>query len=382
MGAVMKRPCQRKLKVGVTLYIRKGQQSLWENGIFQNCYFLLLLLNKSPLVEKAFIVNGGDGDPSEATDFLSLAPAPVIDLDTAQRDLDVVIELSAQLNPEWGTRFKSRGGRLVCMRVANDYVIDIERMVFKLPHATVVSNVPYDVVWTLPAFEKTCLEYYRSTLRAPVRVMQHLWSPMLLERAVAEARPGYTFGYRPGRDRWRLAILEPNICSVKTAHLPMMICDVAHRRDPTFIEYLRVYNAMSLKERSIFVQYARSLDLVRHGIATFEPRFPIFEVLGDQADAVVAHSWENEQNYLYYEALHGGYPLIHNSRFLADCGYRYPEFDCDEGASALREAFAAHDRSLGDYRRRASSFLERLNPESDRNVAAYGEALSSLFADG
>jgi hypothetical protein len=378
----MKRPPQRKLKVGVTLFIRKGQQSLWENGIFQNCYFLLLLLNKSPLVEKAFIVNGGDGDPAEATDFLSSAPAPVIELDPAQRELDVVIELSAQLNPVWGTQFKARGGRLVAMRVANDYVIDIERMIFKLPHATVVSGVPYDAVWTLPAFEKTCGEYYRTTLRAPVQVMQHLWSPLLLDRAVAEARPGRTFGYQPGRTRWRLAILEPNICTVKTAHLPMIICDVAHRRDPGFIEYLRVYNAMALKERSIFVQFARSLDLIRHGIATFEPRFPVFEILGDQADAVVAHSWENEQNYLYYEALHGGFPLIHNSHFLEDCGYRYPDFDCDEGASALRQAFAAHDGSLAEYRRRASAFLERLNPESDRNVAAYGTALSSLFDAG
>jgi hypothetical protein len=212
--------------------------------------------------------------------------------------------------------------------------------------------------------------------------MQHLWSPLLLDRAAAEAKPGQTFGYQPGRERWRLAILEPNICSVKTAHLPMMICDIAHRRDPGFIEYLRVYNAMALKERSIFVQFARSLDLVRHGIATFEPRFPLFEVMGDQADAIVAHSWENEQNYLYYEALHGGYPLIHNSRFLADCGYHYPDFDCDEGASALREAFAAHDGSLDDYRRRARTFLQRLDPESDRNVAAYSEALSSLFAAG
>jgi hypothetical protein len=378
----MKRPRKRKLKVGVTLFIRQGQQSLWENGIFQNCYFLLLLLQKSPLVDKAFIVNGGDGDPAEAADFLKLAPAPVIDLDTAQRDLDVVIELSAQLNPDWGRAFKARGGRIVGMRVANDYVIDIERMIFKLPNATVVSGAPYDEIWTLPAFEATCAEYYRTTLRAPVRVMQHLWSPLLLDRAAAEAKPGQTFDYQPGRERWRLAILEPNICSVKTAHLPMMICDIAHRRDPGFIEYLRVYNAMALKERSIFVQFARSLDLVRHGIATFEPRFPLFEVMGDQADAIVAHSWENEQNYLYYEALHGGYPLIHNSRFLADCGYHYPDFDCDEGASALREAFAAHDGSLDDYRRRARTFLQRLDPESDRNVAAYSEALSSLFVAG
>ena len=368
-----------KLRVGVTLFIRSGQQSLWENGIFQNCYFLMQLLNRSPLVEKAYIINGGDGNPDEAKDFLALAPGPVIDYATALSDLDVVIELSAQLNPDWARQFHDKGGRIVGMRVANDYVIDLDRMIYKQTQATLISGIPYNVVWTLPAFEKTCRSYYEATLGAPVSVMQHLWSPMLLERGIAAARPGHVFGYRPGRARWRLAVLEPNICSVKTSHLAMLICDVAHRQNPHVIEYLRVYNAMTLKENAQFVLFARSLDLVRHGIATFEPRFPIFEVMTDQADAIVAHSWENEQNYLYYEALHGGYPLIHNSGMLDGCGYYYPGFNCAEGALALRQAHISHDATVDEYRRRAATFLARLDPESDRNVAAYSAELSALF---
>ena len=38
---------QRKLRVGVTIFIRDGEQSLWENGIFQNSHFLLMLLERS-----------------------------------------------------------------------------------------------------------------------------------------------------------------------------------------------------------------------------------------------------------------------------------------------------------------------------------------------
>src|SRR5665213_469736 len=117
----MKRP--RRLKVGVTLFVRGGQQSLWENGIFQNCFFLIMLLNKSPLVDRAYLINGGDGKPEDAGEFLAMAPGPVIDFDTAMQQLDVVIELSAQLNPDWTVRFRERGGRVVSMRVANDYVI-------------------------------------------------------------------------------------------------------------------------------------------------------------------------------------------------------------------------------------------------------------------
>ena len=49
-----------KLRVGVTLHLTEGYQSIWENGIFQNCAFLVQLLERSPVVERAVLVNGGD----------------------------------------------------------------------------------------------------------------------------------------------------------------------------------------------------------------------------------------------------------------------------------------------------------------------------------
>jgi hypothetical protein len=362
-----------KLKVGVTIYLRNGQQSIWENGIFQNCYFLTMLLKHAPNVEAAYLVNGGDGDPAAAAQFLEFAPVPVIDLDTARQTLDVVIELSAQLNPDWARAFCDKGGRVIGMRVANDYVIDIERMMFALPHGMLVSGTPYSAIWTLPAFEKTCAGYYETALRAPVTAMQHLWSPALVERAANGA-----FGYRPGRPRWRVAVLEPNICMVKTSHIPMLVADLAHRQQPDLIEYLRVFNTMQLKGDAQFVGFARSLDLVVQGRATFEPRLPVHEILTQQADAIVSHTWENAQNYVYYEALHGGYPLVHNSDLLGGCGYRYADFGCEDGALALREAFAVHDACIDDYRASARAFLATLDPLARTNVEQYSTAIAAV----
>ncbi|OAN59495.1 DUF2827 domain-containing protein [Sphingomonas sp. TDK1] len=378
MSSTSKRAAERGLKVGVTLFIRDGEQSLWENGIFQNCYFLVMLLNQSPAVERCFIVNGGSGDPAKAGDFLQLAPAPVIGLDEAMNELDVVIELSAQLNPQWAQQFSERGGSIVGMRVANDFIIDMERMVFKLPPGLVVTPVPYDEIWTLPAFADTCGAYYETIARAPVRVMQHLWNPTILERGRKNAGLAGAFEYQPGRRRWRLAVLEPNICTVKTCHLPLLLCDVAYRQDPNAIELLLVYNAMNIKEHPDFVTYARSMDLVAQGLATFEPRFPIFNVIGHSADAIVSHHWHNAQNYLYYEALYGGFPLIHNSHLLDGCGYRYGSFDPEDGALALRQAIAEHDGNLEAYRRRAQALLANLDPVAEANVAVYGAVLQSI----
>jgi Protein of unknown function (DUF2827) len=369
----------RHFSVGVTIFIRGGRQSLWENGIFQNCFFLVMLLRCSPAVQDVYLINGGDGKVEDATEFLAFAPAPVIDLDTARTSLDVVIELSAQLNADWTREFSSRGGRVVAMKVANDYFIDIERMMFDRPPGMLVADTPYTAIWTLPSFERSCAGYYEAALRAPVFAMQHLWSPVLLQRTIEKAETLVPFGYVAGRTHWRVAVFEPNICMVKTCHIPMLVADVAHRQDPNVIESLQVYNSIHLKEGSNFHSFANGLDLVRHGIATFEARHSTWEIMATRADAIVSHHWENAQNYLYYEALYGGYPLIHNSDLIGNCGYRYSSFDCHDGALALRGAHALHDMQLTEYRCVARDFLATLDPQLPTNVAQYTAAIVALF---
>ena len=370
----------RKLRVGVSIFIRKGQQSLWENGIFQNCIFLVMLLMRSPLVESTFLVaGGGDGEPADAKDFLVDSPVPIMDMNEAAATLDVMIEMSAQLKREWVVAFRERGGKIVSMRVGNDYVIDIERMVFDKPQGMLITGAPYHEVWTLAEYENTCVPYFRSTFRGPVRVMPHLWSPLILDREAAKLPAGLSFGYQPGRLRWRAGIFEPNICMVKTSFVPMLCCEMAHRADPDMLECVWAYNTFHLKEHVSFNGFARSLDIVKHGLASFEGRFPLCRVVASDVDVVVSHHWENAQNYVYYEALYGGYPLIHNSDLIGNCGYRYHDFDCEEGGAALQRAFAEHDASFDAYRHTARLFLDGLGPENETNIRTYSDALAALY---
>jgi hypothetical protein len=370
-----------RLRVGVSLLARKGGQSLWENGIFQNCLFLVQLLLKCPQVSACYlVVGGGDGDASDAHALIPDSPVPILDMRTASDALDVMIEMSAQLSPEWASAFKEKGGKLVSMRVGNDYVIDIERMIFDRPHGLLITDAPVDQVWTLPEYERTGVPYYAAVFRAPVRVVPHLWSSEVIDRAARTLPAGVQYGYQPGRAKWRLGVFEPNMCMVKTSHLPMLVADAAYRRQPSRFEVLRVFNTFHLREHATFVGFANSLDLVRHGLAGFEGRFPTYQCLATDIDAVISHHWENGQNYLYYEALHGGYPLIHNSTFLNGNGYFYPDFDCEDGALALLQAVAQHDSDIVSYRQNARDFLQTLSPNHEGNIKTYNDALVGLYS--
>ncbi|MDF7675208.1 DUF2827 domain-containing protein [Neisseriaceae bacterium ESL0693] len=368
------------LRIGISLFVRKGGQSMWENGIFQNCIFLAMLLQKSPIVEDVvLVIGGGDAEEQEISDFLKDSPVPYIDMETAAAKLDVMIEMSAQLDQAWVVNFKAKGGKVVSMRVGNDYVIDIERMIFDKPAALLITNAPYDEIWTLPEYEKTCMPYYASAYRKPVRIMPHLWSPVILNNALTALEQGKVFGYQPGRARWRVGMFEPNVCMVKTSYIPLLISENTHRQNPNMLEHIYACNTYKLKDHQVFNDFANSLDIVRQGLTSFDGRYPIWQVLSLFCDVVISHQWENAQNYVYYEALYGGYPLIHNSHLLADCGYRYHDFDCEEGAEQLISAYQNHDANLAIYRQKARAFLATLDPQAENNIRCYTDALLNLY---
>jgi hypothetical protein len=149
-----------------------------------------------------------------------------------------------------------------------------------------------------------------------------------------------------------------------------------------FSLYFRVCNTLHLKENSALVRFATSLDIVKHGVTTFEGRFAIYEYMAHYGDCIISHHWENGQNYLYYEALYGGYPLIHNSEFIRDLGYFYPDFDCQAGGKALVRAFETHDKNLEDYKVKAAGFLKMLDISYQFNIENYTKELLGLYCSG
>lgn len=354
------------MNVGVTVFLREGRHHLWENGIGQNALFLLMLLDRLPQVSRCFLVNEGPGTVQNM-------PCPVLNWAQAATTLDLVIELGAHAHNNWAASFRARGGRIIGMRVANDWAIDMESIAHHRPPGQLVFGVVYDQIWTLPAFAATNTAWYANLLHAPVRAMPHLWSSSLIEADGATA-------YRPGNGAWRIAIMEPNISTVKTCHVPLLVCEQMYRARADLLSGVRVYNADRFMKGRYFAQFAAGFDIVRAGLVSFAPRTKTSVVLLEQANCVVSHTCDNAQNYLYYEMLHGGYPLIHNSGYLGDCGYRYRDLDCDDGARVAIAGLAQHDADLDAYRSKAHAFLKTLDPLGDANIAIYGAAIAEVRA--
>ncbi|TMJ18043.1 MAG: DUF2827 family protein, partial [Alphaproteobacteria bacterium] len=260
-----------------------------------------------------------------------------------------------------------------------------EVSIFERSGGPVFLGTPWHEVWTLPSFMKTSAPLLRTVGRVPVHAIPHIWSPMFLEPAIAQARAaGLEFGFKPGRRPWRLAIFEPNISVAKTCFIPMLVCDQAYRVNHDAVGLMMVLNTFHMKEHRTFNAFASHMDLTRDGKASYEPRLAFVDCMaGHRIDAVVAHQWESAINYAYYDALHGGYPLIHNSDTLRDAGvgFHYPGFEASEGAQALLAAWGQGEAFWQDYRKRAAAFVQRLAPDHPANIEEYTRTLVRLLGD-
>lgn len=374
----------KKYNVGIS--IAPGpEDSIWNSGLTQNIAFLAMLLKASPRVGQVWLINGGtlaQMPPGLGFDTIGV---PLVRPESITHEIDLAIEFGVTLPPEWLNHIQALGAKVVTFFVGHTYAGQAEGPIFGAPTNGGLTRSPRNEVWTLPHHMKTSGPMLQTVARVPVRSLPHIWSPMFLDRQVREMGAlGEQFGFRPASERkpWRAAIFEPNISVVKNCFIPMLVCEHAYRVNPDAVGLMMAVNTFHMKEHATFNAFARNLDLTRHSKATYEPRLPFPICMAEsRIDAVVAHQWECGLNYAYYDALHGGYPLIHNSDFLRDAGmgFHYNQFSATEGGAAFLRAWNQEPDAWRDYKANAAAWLRTLEPTSGAHVKTYSDRIADLM---
>ena len=372
------------MRIGISVLTHAGQ-NIWENGLGQNVIFLAQAFQKLPFVQSVILLNSGDQN----------AMPPQVDMDAmglqmmhprdATDHIDVAIEMAGALDVKWLDHLRAQGKKVVWYCAGQPYVGLIEPTVFE--HPGFFSRADRcDEIWALPKDFLPFSPMLKALHRCPVHEVPYLWSPQFLERRITELeKDGYSFGYSrrlpdaEGRTAGlRVVIFEPNVSVVKCASIPMLVCDEAFRADPERVEFMHVLNTVHFKDHPTLLFLANSLDLVKQQKAVFQGRHDFAGYMVQHANAVVAHQWQNDQNYNYLDALHGNYPLIHNSPWLRDVGYYYPDFNTIEGARQLLLAASQHDAQLDSYRVQARGVIDAVSPFSHDNLQKYARRLLHL----
>lgn len=374
------------MRIGISVLTHAGQ-NIWENGLGQNVVFLAQSFQKLPFVQSVVLLNGGDQStmpPQVNMDALGLR---MMSAHEATDHIDLAIEMAGALDVKWLDYLRAQGKKVVWYCAGQPYVGLIEPSVFDRPGFFSRAD-RCDEIWILPKDFAAFAPMLRALHRCPVHEVPYIWSPQFLDARARELeKEGYSFGYqaRAAGAGLRVAIFEPNVSVVKCTNIPMLVCDEAFRAEPAQVDFMHVLNTLHLKDHPTLLYLANSLDLVKRQKAIFQGRHDFAGYMVQHADAVVAHQWQNDQNYNYLDALHGNYPLIHNSPWLRDAGYSdyyYPDFNTVEGGRKLLLAASRHDSRLEHHRQQARRVIAAVDPFAHGNLQSLARRLQSLFSNG
>jgi hypothetical protein len=393
------------MKIGVTVSIDNENQSLFTNGILQNAIYLVKTLKAAG--HDAYLTHIGNlKAPFEGKVKWDLNETPMYSYADCYKTTDILFYLGATLRDSDSLAFKSTGEHKKIIRYVcgNSYIIDAEASIFdrsELPkYKNSAKTTGYgqviDEVWLIPQQEKLNKEYLRVLYNVPadkVKVVPFIWDPMFIDKACdpfndptikenLEGLEGKAFPmYIPGKHNSNKSIgcFEPNINIIKFSMIPTLIVN-DYLDDAGEFKNLNVFCGKSLIEQKYYPSVVQHTSIFKNDPLqiSYLPRIPI--VLGlSKIDIVIAHQWENPLNYSYLDALYLNFPLVHNSPYIKDAGYYYPDFNIGEGKIQLEKAMNKHDRFLDDYNTRSEDVLTRYTVYNEDMLDLYNKLLDNAI---
>lgn len=355
---------RKRLKIGITAQATTDTvNTLWSNGIGQNIGYLALMFNRMDIVDSVYVVSCPD---SATHPFGSMFGLPVVTMDYAASNLDIIIELGIRAAlPHHRDIMRKRGSKLVTYIAGNTFVMDLEHLARNAGFGDYVNYQNWDAAWITPQNWHTNNGYIKLTRANITSVAPHIWDPICLNMTAFETKKN-PYYRKPENNSWVLGCFDPNINVYKTFHLSLLAAENAYRKRPDLLARILLFNAKQFKETDHLNSMINALDIGQDKKIFVEIRHRLVDVMGPFVQGVISHQWQNYQNYLYWEVLYLGWPLIHNSTFFKDVGYYFPEFDPITGGDVIVDALANHD----EYRiKQADAIRETLWGLSIENPA-------------
>lgn len=367
-----------KLNIGITIYLKSENESVFINGIKQNAIFLAKLFMNSTHNYNVYIVNMSDVKITNQLEW-DIDKYKTINYGEIKDKLDIIFPLGGSLNKQETEYLRNRGCKVVPYKCGNEYIISMENAIFNRNDSP-MDYPEVDQVWCIPQMENTNSQYFSMLHRAETITIPFVWDSMFLDLYIEDLKKeGKNPYYKPSKSPKRISVLEPNINVYKYAVYPILITEKLYRKNKNLIKNLKVTNTQNIRNNKEFISIMRHLDIVNDGKATFENRYSTPWFLSEHTDVVVSHQWENPLNYAYLDTIYMGYPLVHNAHLCKECGYYYNGFDINDGFEQLEYAIVHHDDNIEQYNYNTDKILYQYSSTNINSIKTYDELIYNLM---
>jgi hypothetical protein len=364
---------EKKIKIAMTM---GSLGRIWSNGLDQNIVFLAHLLQSAGFEPMLFVP---DNEYSKnVNEYLGIKVAKFEgNYVKSLEKFDVVMFLSVFLDPPYVDALRKKGVKTIMIDYGNYFQIfneavakNIEVQPFDFSRYALA-----DAVWVSPHFERN-ISWYTSFTDTDVEVCPYVWDSMFFDSKCKEFKGEAMWS--PEKNVKNIAIHEPNINFIKTCTIPLAIAGKLNKQNPELVDNVFVLNSQGFKDSANFIDYVKSLDLVKKGSFDSRRSTPFMACSATTGLSLFHHTF-NGLNYLPMEMMRLGYPVVHNSDFFKDAGYYYPEIDVDKGVEQLKIAIETHEDKYEEQLEASKELLYRYSIENPGNIKGYKELIEKLL---
>tara|TARA_Y100000361_G_scaffold143292_1_gene150161 strand:+ start:161 stop:1363 length:1203 start_codon:yes stop_codon:yes gene_type:complete len=383
------------MKIGITLGIKREGEALWINGIKLNALMLAQLLKNSEKGHEVVFLNTTQAKINEKLPW-DLNEFPCAYYKDVGLDCDLIFILGGQIHDNWLLEFKKSGDnkKVVSYKCGNNYVVTMESILFtqdeyKEGGYTKHIEKLFDEVWYVPQQEEVNHDYFKCLYRCPTRIAPFVYDHRWMDGAadsitkLSKSSPRYSRGarYEPVNEKKRIAVMEPNLNIVKYAMVPMMISEVSYREGlgKDYLDFISICNGLNVMRKGEWIGITKEMEIFKNNKIFFEARYSTPYFLSQHSDILLCHQLLNPLNYLYLDAAHLGYPVLHNAWMVKDLGYYYEGQNIWEGAKMLDKIYETHDKNIEEYAEQTKKVINRYSVHNPDLVREYDRMIDNLF---
>ena len=354
-----------KLKIAVTC---KDSSRIWSNGLTQNGYFLIGLLQKCGYEVDAVSQFEEAGKKLEEFDI------KLLDADSIKK-YNVVIEVCYSVTDRLLDIALNAGVKIVTINYGNILMLMQEDMILNPTSFPAVNRGGFDT-WISPHFEFS-KGFVEVTSKGRVSICPYIWDPKIFNKYCNENKLDPF--YKNNKNINKIGVFESNINMIKTAIYPLISLEKLERENKDFIKEVLIFNGLSLKDNAKFKEITSNFDLFNNKKLSVEARYPMPNMLAKgYVGTILSHQFYCDLNYLVLEGLHTGVPVIHNSEACMDAGYFYKGFDADTCVDKIKEAILTHDENIASYKKSAEEVLFKFSVDNEENINGYKNLVENI----
>jgi len=282
--------------------------------------------------------------------------------------IHVYIEMGMSCGTQIRKLFKQAGAKTFKLYLGNILNIDIETPTF---HSSVnfCHHMVGEIETILVSPHYDFHQEYAAAINKvypQVGIAPYVWDPMFMQDQMDIYRhritPPYSF-----------TIIEPNISFQKCSLIPIMVVESYFRQNPDRLNEVAAINGSKLLDSPFFKQsILPTLEIHKAGklhlLARADTR-TINKTL--YSNIVIQHNINNEYNYIFFEHMMMGFPVIHNFAAFKDYGYYYEGNDIAAAAALIDDVTRHHHERAEAYKTAARQLAWNFSIHNPANIKAW-----------